>query len=54
MDTIEQLIQRAQQIQHGFTDIKRAADEVVAGNTTEDSLRIAQKLFASEIHQARA
>ena len=53
IDTIEKLIQRVQRTQHGFTDIKRAADEVVAGNATQDSLRIAKKLFASEIHQAR-
>ncbi len=53
MDAIEQLIQRVQKTQHGFTDIKRAADEVVTGNARQDSLRMAKKLFASEVHQAR-
>ena len=53
MDAIEQLIQRVQKTQRGFTDIKRAADEVVDGNTIKDSLRMAKKLFASDIHQAR-
>lgn len=53
MDTIEKLIQRVQKTQHGFTDIKHAADEVAANNTSRDCLRIAKKLFASEVHQAR-
>lgn len=52
-DAIEKLIQRVQKTQHGFADIKRAADEVVAGNAAKDSLRLAKKLFASEVHQAR-
>ena len=53
MDATEKLIQRVQKTPHGFTDIKRAADEVVTGNATHDSLRMAKKLFTSEIHQAR-
>lgn len=53
MDTIEKLIQRVQKTQHGFANIKRAADEVVANHTSQDGLRIAKKLFASEVHQAR-
>ena len=53
MDPTEKLIQRAQSTPHGFTDIKRAADEVVTGNATQDSLRMAKKLFASDVHQAR-
>ncbi len=53
MGTLEKLIQRVQKTQHGFADIKRAADEVVAANATPDSLRMAQKLFASDVHQAR-
>ena len=53
MDTVEALIQRAQKTQYGFTDIRQAADEVVAGNTRPASWRIAKALFASEVHQAR-
>ena len=53
MDIVEELIQRVQKTPHGFTDIKRAADEVVTGNAKQDSLRMAKKLFASEVHQAR-
>ncbi len=53
MDAIDRLIERVQRTPLGFTDIKRAADEVVAGNTTQDSLRMAKGLFASDVHQAR-
>ena len=38
---------------HGFTAIKRAADEVVFGNATQESRRMAETLFESEVHQAR-
>jgi 3-methyladenine DNA glycosylase AlkD len=53
MDTVGELIQRVRKTPHGFTDIKRAADEIVTGNATQDSLRIAKSLFESEVHQAR-
>lgn len=53
MDTIEKLIARAQKTEHGFTDIQRAANEVVAGNTAQDSFDLATTLFASDIPQAR-
>jgi len=53
MDTVEQLIQRVQKIEHAWTDIRRAADEVVSGNTVEESFYLAKGLFASESHQAR-
>lgn len=54
MDTLEKLIRRVQKTQHGFLDIKCAADEVVTGNTARDSFCLAKKLFASEIYQTRA
>lgn len=54
MPNITALIERVQQTQHGFTDIKRAADEVVASETAEVCMRLAGELFASDIHQARA
>jgi 3-methyladenine DNA glycosylase AlkC len=53
-DTIEKLVQRVQKTQHGFLDIQKAADEVVDGHTAEESLRIANQLFASEVYQARS
>jgi 3-methyladenine DNA glycosylase AlkD len=53
MDMIERLIQRVQQTQHGFRDIRAAADEVITAKTPEDSIRLAKKLFASDVHQGR-
>ena len=53
MDTIEKLIQRIRETQHGFLDIQKAADEVVAGHANKESLRISKQLFASEIYQDR-
>jgi HEAT repeat protein len=52
--SIETLLQRVQQTQHGFTDIKRAADEVVAGSPAAECLRLAEELFLSDVHQARS
>lgn len=51
---IEKLIQRVQKTQHGFLDIQKAADEVVVGQADKENLRIAKKLFASDIYQARS
>jgi 3-methyladenine DNA glycosylase AlkC len=53
MDTIQALIQRVRKTQHGFLDIQKAADVVVA-HPAKESLRIAKQLFASEIYQARS
>lgn len=54
MDTIEKLIKRVRKTQHGFLDIQKAADEVFAGHTVEESLRLARELHASKIYQARS
>jgi 3-methyladenine DNA glycosylase AlkC len=53
MNTVEQFIQRVQKIEHAWTDIRRAADEVVSGNTAGESLDLAKGLFVSDVHQAR-
>ncbi len=54
MDTIGKLIQRVQETQHGFLDIQKAADEVVANQSAEESFLIATQLFATDIYQARS
>jgi 3-methyladenine DNA glycosylase AlkD len=54
MDIVERLIQRAQKTQHGFLDIQKAANELIDEKPVKDCLRIAKKLFKSEIYQARA
>jgi len=54
METIEELIQRVQKTRHGFLDIQKAADEVVAAHAAGESLRLARQLFASEKYQVRS
>ena len=54
MDMIQKLIQRVQKTQHGFLDIQRTADEVVAEHAAKESVRLARQLFTSEIYQARS
>jgi len=54
MEKIEKLIQRVQKTQHGFLDIQKAADEVVAAHAAGESLRLARQLFASEKYQVRS
>lgn len=49
--SVDALIERVKQTQHGFTDILKAADEVVAERS--DALEIAYTLFKSDLHQAR-
>jgi 3-methyladenine DNA glycosylase AlkC len=53
MDNIDKLVQRVQKTERGFTDIQRAADEVVEATDPKKSLQIAKRLFASDVHQAR-
>lgn len=51
MTLIEILTKRVKQTQHGFGDILKAADEVVAEHP--NSLELAHTLFTSDVHQAR-
>jgi 3-methyladenine DNA glycosylase AlkC len=53
MVSIDKLLERVQKTQRGFTDIQKAADEVVEENNSKMSLQIAKKLFATDVHQAR-
>src|SRR5262245_57844966 len=53
MTTIKALIQRVAKTKHGFTDIKKASEEIFAAETSAKVLAIAKELFASEIPQAR-
>ena len=53
MLTIEQLTNRVARTQHGFTDIKRAADEIVAEISAADYLKLGHELFTSDVPQAR-
>ncbi|HVU13129.1 MAG TPA: DNA alkylation repair protein [Phototrophicaceae bacterium] len=49
---IEQLTRRVEQTQHGFTDIRKAADEL-ADQSIAARLKLADALYASPAHQAR-
>lgn len=52
MHTLTELISRVEKTQHGFTDIKTAADEL-ATLADDEKLLLAKDLFTSEVHQAR-
>jgi len=54
MNSVDQIIQRVKKTQHGFSDVRAAATEIVAEHSRAESLRIAKTLYASEVHQARA
>lgn len=50
---IDALIARAARTQHGFTDLQRAAQEVMADPAAPDKLGLARELFRSQVYQAR-
>ncbi len=50
---IGSLTVRVAKTTQGFTDIARAADEVMADSAIPDKLALAHALFPSEVHQAR-
>ncbi len=54
MTETDLLIRRVAKTKHGFTEIKKAADEVVTAKTRTESLALAKELFTSDIVQARA
>lgn len=53
MPDLSGLIERARQTQHGFGDIKKAAEEVLAAESPADALAAAHTLFQSDVEQAR-
>jgi hypothetical protein len=53
MDEIGILLTRVEQTKHGFTDIRAAAEEVMATHIQSESVALAKALFASDIHQGR-
>jgi 3-methyladenine DNA glycosylase AlkD len=52
-ERIASLIERAAKVQYGFTDIERAAREVMDDASIADKSAMAHCLYLSEIHQAR-
>ncbi len=53
MNEVDGLIRRARKTRHGFSDLQKAAEEVVSAHKRADSLRLAKQLFESEAPQAR-
>lgn len=53
MTKAEKLIKRVQKVKHGFTDIKRASDEVIKKETPGAALDLAKELLESPVYQAR-
>ena len=53
-DVIESLLQRVIQTQHGFTDIRRAADELAARYSTDERQHLAEALYHTSAYQARS
>ena len=53
MDTIQSLVQRVKKTEHGFMDIQNASEEIFAGYSSAETLRLAKELFESDVHQAR-
>jgi 3-methyladenine DNA glycosylase AlkC len=51
-EQIEQLTRRVEKTTNGFTDIRRAADELT-DRPADERLRIAEALYGSPVHQAR-
>lgn len=51
--SVDNLIKRVQKTRHGFTDIKKAADELFARHPRDLVLEIAEELYPSGVYQAR-
>lgn len=47
------LIARVEKTTNGFTDIQRAAEEIMADTSIADKVGLAHELFGSEVNQAR-
>jgi 3-methyladenine DNA glycosylase AlkD len=53
MEEIEGLVQQVSKVKDGFKPIQAEAENILAQHSTHDSLQLAHRLYASEVHQAR-
>jgi 3-methyladenine DNA glycosylase AlkD len=53
MTKVDSMIERVGKTQHGFTDIKLAAGEILGGDSPTENLKVARELLESDVHQAR-
>ncbi|MEO8395976.1 MAG: DNA alkylation repair protein [Chloroflexota bacterium] len=52
-ERIDQLMRRVVQTTNGFTDIRKAANELAVSDFADERLRLAEGLYGSTLHQAR-
>ncbi len=52
-EEIEELVQQVSKVKDGFKPIQAEAEKIFAQYSTHDCLQLAQRLYASEVHQAR-
>ena len=53
MEEIEGLVQQVSKVKDGFKPIQVEAERILTQYPTHDSLQLAHRLYASEVHQAR-
>jgi 3-methyladenine DNA glycosylase AlkD len=53
MQEIEELVQQVSKVKDGFKPIQAEAENILVQHSTHDSLQLAHRLYASEVHQAR-
>jgi HEAT repeat protein len=54
METVDKLIQRVRKTEHGFSDIRKASNEIVESqHSVQENLSLSKKLLASDVYQAR-
>jgi len=53
MGITEDIVERSRKTEHGFSDLKLAATEVISSVCNAQSKQIALELLCSEVHQAR-
>jgi 3-methyladenine DNA glycosylase AlkD len=53
MSKIADLIQQVEGVKNGFGEIRKVAQEQIAALSSDEALKLAKELFASESHQAR-
>jgi len=53
VELVNALTERVKKTQHGFTDIRRAADELATTHTPEERIALAEVLWTSDVEQAR-
>lgn len=51
--SVSAIVRRAQQTQHGFSDLRLAAEEILAGCDSAEAIHLAEKLYQTNVAQAQ-